>query len=104
MAILAREFGVPSVVGMKEALSRLAPGEIVTVHATNTRVYAGDLLRALEGGAERFPLADSPVVQRLKRVARLVTPLHLTDPAAPEFRPANCRSLHDITRFVHEKV
>jgi pyruvate,water dikinase len=104
MAILAREFGVPSVVGMKEALSRLAPGEIVTVDATNTRVYAGNLLRAFEGAAERFPLADSPVVQRLKRVARLVTPLHLSDPAAPEFRPANCRSLHDITRFVHEKV
>jgi len=33
-----------------------------------------------------------------------VTPLRLIDPAAPEFTPAGCRSLHDLTRFIHEKI
>jgi pyruvate,water dikinase len=47
---------------------------------------------------------DSPARQALGRIARLVTPLNLTDPASPEFAAASCRTLHDVTRFVHEKV
>jgi pyruvate,water dikinase len=104
MAILAREFGVPSIVGMKDALNKLAPGQVISVDATHLRVYEGEMLKVLGDIAARFPLADSPTVQRLRRVARLVTPLSLTDPSAPEFRPSGCKSLHDITRFVHEKV
>jgi pyruvate,water dikinase len=49
-------------------------------------------------------MAESPAVERLRRIARLITPLTMTDPAAPEFRPESCRSLHDVTRYVHEKV
>jgi pyruvate,water dikinase len=30
--------------------------------------------------------------------------LNLTDPRNPEFTPAGCRSLHDITRYCHEKA
>jgi len=104
MAILSREFGVPSIVGMKDALSVLAAGQIVSVDATNRCVYDGEILKDLAANGARFPLADSPIVKRLRRIARLVTPLNLTDPAAPEFKPAGCRSLHDITRYIHEKV
>jgi len=104
MAILAREFGVPAIVGLKDALSTLTPGRTISVDAGRLRVYEGEVLKDPGGRKARFPLADSPVVQRLRSVARLVAPLHLTDPAAPEFRASGCRSLHDITRFVHEKV
>jgi pyruvate,water dikinase len=104
MAILAREFGVPSIVGMKDALNRLTPGQVISVDATHLRVYEGQMVKALGDSASRFPLAGSPAVRRLRRVARLITPLSLTDPSAPEFKPSGCRSLHDITRFVHEKV
>ncbi len=38
------------------------------------------------------------------RVSPLVTPLHLTDASSPDFSPANCRSLHDLARFIHEKT
>jgi pyruvate,water dikinase len=31
-----------------------------------------------------------------------ITPLHLTNPEAPDFTPQGCRTLHDITRFAHE--
>ena len=49
-------------------------------------------------------MAGSPVYLRLEALARLMTPLHLLDPDAPEFAPQHCRSLHDITRFCHEKA
>ena len=48
-------------------------------------------------------MAGSPVHQRLQALSQLMVPLHLLDPDAPEFTPAHCRTLHDITRFCHEK-
>ncbi len=103
MASLAREFEVPAIVGLPGATATLAPGELVTVDAGALRVHSG----SPPGGSPpraRRPLADSPAVARLRRLAALVTPLRLTDPGAPEFAPEGCRSLHDITRFVHEKA
>ena len=44
----------------------------------------------------------SPARVTLERIARLVTPLSLTDSTSPEFTPERCQSLHDVTRFVHE--
>ena len=103
MAILAREFGVPAIVGIEGATAALPAGQAVTVDANSCRVFAG-ALSLPPAGRESPPLADSPAVQTLRRIAKLVTPLNLIDPASPEFKPANCRSLHDLTRFVHEKV
>jgi len=40
----------------------------------------------------------------LRRLLRHVAPLSLSDPSAPNFTPAHCRTLHDIIRFCHEKA
>ncbi len=104
MASLAREFGVPAVVGLEGATGTLRTGRLVTVDASSCRVYHGEL--AIERSArpaEAVP-ADSPALERLRAVARLVTPLGLTDPAVRGFTPDECRSLHDLTRYVHEKA
>ncbi|MBN1608234.1 MAG: hypothetical protein JW940_16500 [Polyangiaceae bacterium] len=104
MAILAREFGVPAIVGAPGA-ERLVSGTEVTVDAGHTVVYAGRvsvlLATALHDGlSARRPHRPGEV----ERLAPHVCPLHLIDPASPGFRPEECRSIHDVTRFVHEKT
>jgi pyruvate,water dikinase len=89
---------------MEGATTALAAGRVVTVDATSCRVFdhavGSSLGRTLRPGLG----ATSPLVQRLQRVAQLVTPLSLVDPADPMFTPDGCRSLHDVTRYVHERV
>ena len=103
MASLAREYGVPAIVGVGRATSLLQPGELVTVDATRRQVFAGVLVQARVRTPPAAPV-ETPALHTLRRIARLVTPLSLTDPASKEFVPRNCRSLHDVTRFVHEKA
>jgi pyruvate,water dikinase len=110
LAILTRECGLPALVGVPGAFDRLSDGQTVTVDATRRRVFPGAL--PVKGGrpdargrvSGAAPLENSPAVRRLRQLAEWVAPLHLTDPAAPEFAPGNCRSLHDLTRFVHENI
>ncbi|MEW5984729.1 MAG: PEP/pyruvate-binding domain-containing protein [Acidobacteriota bacterium] len=104
MASLAREYGVPALVGCGEATSVLLAGMPVTVDATRAQVFSGLLAASESAPARPAPAADAPAVQALRRIARLITPLSLTDPANPVFRPASCQSLHDIARYVHEKT
>jgi pyruvate,water dikinase len=110
MSILSREFGVPALVGVTGALGRVSDGQEVTVDATHRRVFAGAFPgkggRRDPGGrvSSTAPLANSPVVRLLRELGEWVTPLHLTDATVPEFAPEYCRSLHDLTRFVHECV
>jgi hypothetical protein len=40
----------------------------------------------------------------LKNVTGLIIPLNLMDRRSPTFRPENCRTYNDITRFAHEKA
>jgi pyruvate,water dikinase len=103
LANVAREFGVPALFNTGEATARLQGGALITVDADGRTVYAGRveglLTRALP---RRGLMANTPVGETLKEVMALVTPLNLTDPDSPDFKPTACRTLHDITRFAHE--
>ena len=46
----------------------------------------------------------SPVFQKLRRILKSTTPLSLLDPESPDFQACHCRTLHDLTRFCHEKA
>jgi pyruvate,water dikinase len=77
---------------------------MVTVDAGNRAVYRGrieELLR--ETKPKPNPMEGSPVQKTLQAVLAHIAPLHLLDPTAADFQPANCRTLHDITRFCHER-
>lgn len=104
MATVAREFGVPCLVGAGEGAAQLREGEVVTVDGWRGQVFAGEvreLLAAAPPPQIRPPERDA-AHQALVRLLEAVAPLTLTDPEAPTFRPANCATLHDVARFVHQ--
>lgn len=105
LANVAREFEVPALFGVPDAIAKLPPGELVTVDADDFRVYRGrvEQLLSLQPETKKNLMAGSPVYELLEKVSKHVVPLSLLDPDAPEFRAQNCRTFHDITRFAHEK-
>ena len=105
LATVAREFGVPALFDLPGAFAHLENGQTVTVDATACRVYEGRVEALLQSTAHRPNLMEgSPIHRLLKEALALITPLHLTTPDSPYFKPSSCRTLHDITRFCHEKA
>ncbi|WP_319587339.1 PEP/pyruvate-binding domain-containing protein [uncultured Desulfobulbus sp.] len=104
LATLSREFGLPSLLALDRATEILTNGETVTVDAANRAIYRGRIEELLHDNGKHSNLMDgSPVQQTLISVLKLISPLNLTDPASPDFHACRCRTLHDITRFCHEK-
>ena len=104
LASVAREFRIPALLGVEDAADRLQDGRWVTVDADGLEVYEGrveSLLRRT--AAPRRLMEGSPVFETLKAAAQLVTPLNLLNPDSPQFKPQGCKTLHDITRFCHER-
>ena len=105
LASVAREFGVPALFGVPDAMARLNHGELVTLDADTLTIYKGNIESLLvKSGPKKSLMQGSPVYETLKQVSGLITPLNLLDPDSPYFSPANCRTFHDITRFIHEKA
>jgi len=106
MATVAREFGVPCLVGAEGVMGVLDDGMVVTVDASAGVVYEGEVPELLQASrlARTGASRRDPVRESLQRLLERVAPLTLTDPDSPEFRPANCATLHDIARFVHQRA
>ena len=105
LATVAREFGVPALFDVPGVFSQLENGQIVTVDATARGIYENRVEPLLQSGPHRPNLMQgSPIHRLLKEALALITPLHLTSPGSPYFKPSSCRTLHDITRFCHEKA
>ncbi|MBM4273772.1 MAG: phosphoenolpyruvate synthase [Deltaproteobacteria bacterium] len=103
MALLAREFQIPTIINTGVATKVLQPGQEVTVDANYNNIYEGVIPEILESGdIKRNDLADSPVFQTLKAVVKKVVPLNLINPRDESFSPENCRTIHDLVRYGHE--
>ncbi|MCF8034903.1 MAG: hypothetical protein K9K66_17100 [Desulfarculaceae bacterium] len=103
LASLAREMGVPALVGTGQATKVIAPGQVITVDAGSRRVYAGRVEELLGGQTEASVCRARPLPQPdWHQAAGLVTKLNLTDPRSPRFTASHCTTFHDIIRFVHE--
>ena len=103
LANVTREFGVPGLFGVSDVLEKLENGEMVTVDADRMTIYRGKIDVSRPPAKMKNVMIGSPVYETLKRVADYIIPLNLLDPDSREFAASNCESLHDITRFIHEK-
>ncbi len=104
LANVAREFARPALFGLSGALDKLRPGTLITLDAGGRVVYKGRIEALLASDKPKTSLmTGSPIHGTLTAVSRLIVPLNLLDPDGPGFTPSHCRTLHDITRFVHEK-
>jgi len=104
LANVAREFGIPALFGLPKIYDKLKEDDIVTVDASGLKIHTGKIeaLTAGSGKAKNL-MKDSPVYDTLKNISRHIVPLNLLDPDSRDFRPSGCKTLHDITRFIHEK-
>lgn len=104
LATIAREFRVPAIMGARTALSSLPQGIEVTVDAGDAVVYRGTieaLFSYRSSGADFYPTDPEYVI--LRRLLGWIMPLNLIDPESADFTPQNCRTLHDIIHFAHER-
>ncbi len=104
LATVLREAGVPAIFGARDATRLLPPGVEVTVDALYGNVYEGRIEELLKASPQESPLKRSRPWQALESILKHITPLHLLDPRGDNFRPESCTTLHDITRFAHEKA
>ena len=105
LAGVAREYEIPALFAVPDILNTLVEGREVTVDADARRIFAGRVEELLAGSPmPRKLFAGSPVHTVLAKVVQHIVPLNLLYPDAPTFAPAYCRTLHDITRFCHEKA
>ncbi len=102
-AAVAREYGLPVLVGTLDATRRLIPGQVVTVDAVRQRVYQGEVESLKQYAVKEKARPETPFAARLQALMRFISPLNLLDPASPEFTSRNCRSFNDLVRFAHEK-
>ncbi|MFH1217335.1 MAG: PEP/pyruvate-binding domain-containing protein [Pseudomonadota bacterium] len=102
---VAREFGVPVLVKTGNGSTILTPGQTVTVWSDGGIVFDGCITPIIEScPTQQKTATESPFHQAFAKAASFIFPLKLINPTDPSFTPENCRSLHDIIRYVHEKA
>jgi len=104
MATIAREFRVPALVNTGVATRLLPHGSEITLDAEEKRVYFGKVMELEDYHLSEEPIEEAFEYRLLRRVLKKIGVLNLLDPTAQNFTPQGCRTLHDITRFVHEKA
>ena len=102
LATVAREYNVPAIFNTEKATKVLTNGMQVTVDAMFANVYEGVVEEVLKAKKADEAVEVTPALKQLREILQMITPLNLTDPRSPDFRPKGCKTFHDITRFAHE--
>lgn len=104
MATVAREFGVPCLVGAGPSAVALREGQIVTLDADAKMVFEGVVAERVRAAPkDAAPRRRDPIRENIRRLLERVAPLTLTDPESPSFDAEHCVTLHDVARFVHQR-
>ena len=103
MSSVAREFQIPALVGTGNATKVIPNYEMITLDASEKKVYSGVVHGLLKKEKKSVNLMkDSPVHRLVSKNLKKVVPLTLIDPKKENFSPQGCSTLHDIVRFAHE--
>jgi len=102
MASVAREFGIPTLVGTGSGTTTIPHGAEITVDATSRLVYGGRVEQILERKKPVNPMKGSPTYKTARSALKKIAILNLVDAEREDFSPDNCRTLHDVIRFSHE--
>ncbi|MCP4633723.1 MAG: hypothetical protein GY855_12415 [candidate division Zixibacteria bacterium] len=103
MATIAREYRIPTIGGFKDT-ELLKANDEVTVDATNKVIYKGmkdELIKALKPDFDQFD--DINIFGILENVLKHLAPLNIISSRDENFLIKNCRTIHDILRFCHQK-
>jgi pyruvate,water dikinase len=105
MATVAREFRIPTLMGVENALDLFPANKKITLDADNNIVYTGLVEELIDmRSPEENIFEDTALFVTLERMLTNIVPLNLVSPYAPDFTPEYCRTYHDITRFAHQKA
>jgi len=112
LSCVAREYGRPMLVGLVNAMERLQEGQWITIDGENGKVFEAEedeIKKAIEEfEQERKSRSQketkAPKDSVLEQLKELTIKLNLTDAYGPTFSIMECKSLHDIVRYVHEKA
>jgi pyruvate,water dikinase len=102
-ATLAREFKVPTIVGLGDVTRRLDTGTEVTVDADENTVYLGCLPEIIEYyHTERLDHEEEEEYRTLRKLRRIMFALTLNENAESPSRLDDCKTLHDLIHLAHE--
>ena len=110
LSCVAREYGIPMLSGIEHASKRIAKDTWIVVNANEGRIYGageGEATQAFRQHSSRPQFKHQeriPQTPGLRELYGAIIPLHLTDAYGPTFAIQECRSLHDIIRYLHEKA
>lgn len=90
------------------ALQRMSGGRWQELEKSRVRIKEA-IQQRLEEALGHQPSENpqpppSSISENLRALVDLVVPLNLVDRRSQDFRPENCRTYRDITRFAHEKA
>ena len=110
LSCVAREYGVAMLTGLENGVERLAGQDWVLVDAEGGKVWKPldeDIAEARKLAASAAVKEEMPEIPNDPVAADLyksIIPLNLTDAYGPTFSIAECRTLHDLIRYIHEKA
>ncbi len=103
MASLSREYQVPTILDTEAATGLIKNGQEITVDAIHCNIYEGKVNELLEYAEnKKEPFKGTQLFSTLDKVLKWISPLSLIDPDKENFKPEQCSTFHDITRFAHE--
>jgi pyruvate,water dikinase len=110
LSCVAREYNVPMLTGLENAVELLAGHDWILVDGAGGKVWKAldeDIAEARAFAATTAGIKELPEIPAeplAAEVYKSIIPLNLTDAYGPTFSIAECRTVHDLIRFIHEKA